>query len=354
MHCRIFDCRHRADLYGPTRRQVATERLHGAVKRRHMRPQTGTVSRTHQTKGYEKMKQKYIMMALAVALMMAAAPLVYSEGADDSSALTGDNVLDLTNDSAIVYVASGDGHSATFSVDLSTIPSGYSASSISWKLNDLDDGTTLVSFSDTTNTYTMTGVSSVTVYGKAVGTLEIEAYISGTNYYASGIVVVFSAPTETASTFYYFIKIYPGVYSYFNNENLPADVTQDEIQEGFWVSVTYNSQAFGSNNFNALTAFEYFCRQYDGWQFSASSYGWIDTFLGLGTYQGTNGSWIYWAQYHATSGSDAGWAFNNTTLAYITSVESQYIGLIFWESPSSSDMPAFPGLPNSDTLKFEA
>ncbi len=290
------------------------------------------------------MRFKYAFFAVIVALTIAAVPLFYSESADDSAALTGDNVLDLTNDSAIVYVASGDGHSATFSVDLSTIPSGYSASSISWKLNDLDDGTTLVSFSDTTDTYTMTGVSSVTVYGKAVGTLEIEAYISGTNYYASGIVVVFSAPTETASTFYYYIKIDSAVYSAHESEIvLPSGITEEKIQEGFWISASNDS---GSSDFNALTALQNYCTA-NNWQFSASSYGWIDTFLGLGTYEGTNGSWIYWAQYHASSGSNPSWVFNNTTLAYITSVDSQYIGMIFWESPNDSTMPDFPGLPAS-------
>lgn len=44
----------------------------------------------------------------------------------------------------------------------------------------------------------------------------------------------------------------------------------------------------------------------------------------------------YWAQYHLTN---EGWEFNNTTLQYITDVDSAYLGLIFWGSPNANTMP---------------
>lgn len=43
--------------------------------------------------------------------------------------------------------------------------------------------------------------------------------------------------------------------------------------------------------------------------------------------------------------SAAGWAFNNTTLEFITTAGESYIGMIFWGSPDAERAPDFPGYP---------
>lgn len=253
---------------------------------------------------------------------------------DESSALVGDNVLDLENDSAVLYLNGT--NSTTFTVKSDTIPANYSASDISWHLNNLDDGAQLVSFNEAGTQFTASGTSTVTVYAKALGSIEIVAEIAGTSYHASGVIVVFQSSGTQATEFNFFIKVdeNSGHTSNF------VDTGTQKINKGFWIKVKQGETNIALSDFTAFTALQWYCQQ-NSWDFDASSYGWINTFLGLGTYEGTNGSWIYWAQYHF-DGSE--WAFNNTTLNYISTVDSSYIALVFWESPSSSDLPELPGI----------
>lgn len=291
------------------------------------------------------------VFAVAVALLMAAALIPFGM-AGDSDSLTPNSNLQLNEPTTVIYVAAGANHSTTYSVKESTIPSGYSGSNVNWSLNDLDDGN-CVSFSDSENIYTATG-GSVTVYGKTVGSVELVAQITGSGltepYVASVVVVVFSSPTANATEFHFFFKIDPAGYAYAQQQGasvtLPAGKTMADFNNGFWVTV---KQSDVTGNFNALSALQWYLST-NQWSHSIGSSGWINQLLGLGTYAGTDSTYYYWAQYHAepASGNPGGtWAFNNTTLYYITSVDSSYIGLIFWGSPSSDDSPTFPGYPSA-------
>lgn len=270
--------------------------------------------------------------AALVAILMVSMTFAISID-DESSALVGDNVLDLEKDSAILYLNGT--NSTTFAVKSDSIPASYSASDISWHLNNLDDGAQLVSFNEAGTQFTASGTSTVTVYARALGSIEIVAEITGTDFYASGVIVVFQSPGTQATEFNFFIKV-DSATGYVPD----YDNSCGGINDGFWITVKQSETNIALSDFTAFTALQWYCSEND-WDFDASSYGWINTFLGLGTYQGNNGSWIYWAQYHF-DGSE--WAFNNTTLSYISTVDSSYIALVFWESPSSDDKPNLPGI----------
>lgn len=272
------------------------------------------------------------VVAVLTALLMVSMAFAISID-DESSALVGDNVLDFEKDSAILYLSNGS-NSTTFSVKDETIPTGYSASQITWHLNDLDDGAQLVSFNEEGTQFTVSGVSTVAVYAKALGSIEIVAEITGTDYHASGVIVVFQSSGTQATEFNFFIKVdkNSGYTSNFVNTR-----TQN-INDGFWITVKQSETSIALSDFTAFAALQWYCQQ-NSWDFNASSYGWIETFLGLGTYQGNNGSWIYWAQYHLEGNQ---WDFNNTTLDFISTVDSSYIALVFWESASSDARPVIP------------
>lgn len=273
-----------------------------------------------------------VVVALTALLMVSMAFAISID--DESSALVGDNVLDFEKDSAILYLSNGS-NTTTFSVKDGTIPAGYSASQITWHLNNLDDGAQLVSFDPDGTQFTASGTSTVAVYAKALGSIEIVAEIPGTDYHASGVIVVFQSPGTQATEFNFFIKVDP------STGHVPDyDSSYGNINTGFWITVRQSDTDIALSDFTAFTALQWYCSDND-WDFNASSYGWINTFLGLGTYEGTNGSWIYWAQYHFDGSK---WAFNNTTLNYISTVDSSYIALVFWESPSSDDKPDLPGI----------
>ncbi|MDC7951032.1 hypothetical protein PAA26_02970 [Methanomassiliicoccaceae archaeon COG_1] len=292
------------------------------------------------------MHKQWILPGLVAIIMVTCAfPFMASE---DSDALTGNSNLSLDKSSAVIYVTGGD-NSATFSLDSSTVPSGTSASRLRWKLNDIGDGNNLVSFSPTNgNTYTTTGYQA-TVYSKTgTGSIEVEVYIAGTtNYYASAVIVVFQSPGTPAETFHFFFQIKEDAYTHVQannsaNVNLPSGYTMAQFYTGFWVSVTKAQADPNNNGFTALSALQWYLTT-NGWSNSFGSYGWINQLLGLGTYSGDGGVWYYWAQYHAVGN---GWAFNNTTLGFITTVDQSYIGMIFWGSPDANTMPTpFPGIP---------
>lgn len=286
------------------------------------------------------MKSKIIFSVFVAILMVTTVASVFAP--DDSDALTGNSNMSLNSDRAIIYVASGDNHSFEFTASFTDMTAG----TISWKLNDLDDGTTLVSFSDTASTYTATG-TSVTVYGKAVGSIEIEAYLASdeVNYHASAVIVVLQSATTSTEVFHFWFQVDADAEEYVPlrgtiNNSLSAWET------GFWktVTVTDVQNEFGSDTeFNARNALQYLVDTTAGWSISFSSYGWINSFMEMGTYS-SGSTYYYWAQYHCGAG-DGSWAFNSTTLDFITTQDQCYIGMVFWGSPSSSAMPDLPSLP---------
>ena len=284
---------------------------------------------------------------VAILMVTCAVPFMASE---DSDALTQDSNMALNSDRAVIYVTSGSDHSFTFTAATTDGNTG----SIAWKLNDIGDGSNNVSFDDSTSTYTASG-SSATVYGKVAGSIEVEAYVVGdeANHCASAVVVVYPSPSTTTSVFHFFFQIDSTAYNYLVQEELidtpdgeailPSGYNMSQFNTGFWITVD-NSVAQLST-FNALTALQWYLTT-NGWDNTFSNYGWIEDLLGLSSYPGDGGVWYYWAQYHATgNGTDADWAFNNTTLEFITTAGESYIGMIFWGSPNASSMPDFPGYP---------
>ena len=277
-----------------------------------------------------------ILLSGLVAMLMVtcAVPFIASE---DSDALIG-NSADMSLDvgSAVVYV-SGTPDSVTLTI--STAPAGYDSANAFWDLNDLGDGTACVTLSSYSG-------SSVTVYAGTLGTadvksIEVVAYLG--NSHASAVIVVYPSPGTTATTFHYYLKVdtsaIPSGVTPQTTFNSNCPITYSQITSGVWIEVKQSSYT-GSDPWNAMSAFQWYCDTY-GISCTASE-GWINDILNLGTYSGNNGVWYYWAQYHADN--DA-WAFNNTTMTYITTVDSSYIGLIFWGSPNASTMPTFPGYP---------
>lgn len=291
------------------------------------------------------MKSNVILTGLVAILMVAC--VVPFATSDDSDALIGNSSdMSLNTNSAIIYVTGG-----TTSVDLTitAVPTGYNASSATWARNDIGDGIDAVALS-------ATGGSTITVTandlnGSSVKSVEVVATIMVVDedteeevaHTASAVIVVYPSPSTTATSFHYYVKI--------DQSAIPAGVspqttgftdnhTISDFYNGFWIEVKQSQ--FNGTDWNAMTAFQWYCNTY-GWNCSASG-GWISTILNLGTYSGDNGVWNYWAQYHAVGNS---WAFNNTTMNYMTSASDSYIGLIFWGSPDANTMPDFPGYPQA-------
>ncbi len=293
------------------------------------------------------MDKKLIAIFVAVAMLSLTLPFVASE---DSNALVEAHNMSLNSDRAVLYVASGEDHSFTFTASFTD----GSSNTISWKLNDLDDGVNVVSFSDIDTVTTATG-NSVTVYGKNVGSIEVEAYVEGneTTYCVSAVVLVRAAATATATEFNFWFQVYGADAKSYAEKGISAiSENLDTWIEGFWVTVT-QSQVLDTERdeptteFNAKTALEYIVETHSEWQVKFSNYGWIDTFMGLGTYA-SGSTYYYWAQYHL--GSDGAWEFNNSTLEFIDTQDHAYLGLIFWGSPDASTMPPSPSLPVSEHL----
>lgn len=288
---------------------------------------------------------------VAILMVTCAVPFMASE---DSDALTQDSNMALNSDRAIIYIAAGSDHSFTFTAETTDGNTG----SIAWKLNAIGDGSNNVSFSDTENTYTASG-SSATVYGKVKGSIEVEAYVVGdeANHRASAVVVVLDSASATTDVFYFYFKVQDdenqvtnGYVNQYGNPTINGALST--WNGGFWVTVTQAQvvAAHPSWSFNAKTALDYIVENTTGWAINYSNYGWINTFMGLGTYghdiydedeQYVSTTYYYWAQYHCAAG-DGSWAFNNTTLEFITTQDHAYIGMVFWGSPSANDMPELP------------
>ena len=314
--------------------------------------------------GAIEMNRKTVIISGLVAVLMVtcAVPFMASE---DSDALTWNSNLNLNVTSAVIYVdANSADHTFTFTVV--DAPAGTQANDIHWHFEDLEDGLNIAHFTGL-DPYQTTGFSA-TVYansvatGKTASSIEVVAYIDSTHY-ASAVVVVYPSESTTTTVFHYYFKVDQTAITYLLlNEDITYDDLafdppgESEIYAGFWVTVALEDTELDASDFNALSALEWYLTE-EGWDNDIGSYGWINTLLGLGSYQGPDhydnqnnyigSTWYYWAQYHATgNGTSATWVFNNTTLEFITTVEESYIGLIFWGSPDANTVPTpFPGYP---------
>lgn len=294
------------------------------------------------------MKEKAtILLSGLVAILMVACAVPFM-ASDDSDALIGNTTgMSLNTDSAVLYKTGG---TSSIQLSISQYISGDNPSAAAWSLNDLDDGTTFVQLSDTTG-------SSITVSVNANATItdamSVEVVAAIGTHHASAVIVVYPSPSTTTTVFHYYFKIDSAAYDDVYNAGLietqsgeailPSGYDMSDFNTGFWVTVD-NSIAQLST-FNALTALQWYLNT-NGWSNHFSNYGWIEDLLGLDSYPGDGGVWYYWAQYHATgNGTAAEWAFNNTTLEFITTAGESYIGMIFWGSPDAEHAPDFPGYP---------
>lgn len=254
----------------------------------------------------------------------------------------------LNKDSAVIYTT---GTPTSVDLWIASTPTGVSPSGAVWTLHDLDDGTTFVSLINN-NDGTYTVAAGTLPQGKTVATIEIVVTITvgDTTYTASAVIVVYLSASTPATSFHYYFKIDSTAYNYLvdnyiiSGATLPSGYNISDFNTGFWVTVTQTQTGLSDANFNALTALQWYFTQ-NGWSNHFSNYGWIEDLLGLESYPGSGGVWYYWAQYHAVSGSPDDWAFNNTTLEFITTAGESYIGMIFWGSPDANTMPSFPGYP---------
>lgn len=282
-----------------------------------------------------KVSNKLGVGLIAVLMICCAFPFLEN---DDTVALTGNSEgMSLNTESEVIYV-SGTPNSTTLTV--STTLSGVDVSQAVWTVKDLDDGTDCVSLSVTSGSTTTVSAVAFTD-GASVKTVEVVATV-GTNY-ASAVIVVYPNTTDTAQVFHFYVKIDESALQQISDS--PQAVAElDSIKAGMWISVAKTDfEASNTSTWNAMNAFIWYCATHN-WDCHIGSTGWIDKVLGLGTYEGENDAWIYWAQYHANGNE---WVFNNTTMAYITSVGSCYIGLIFWSSPDADTMPTFPSYPTN-------
>lgn len=278
-----------------------------------------------------------ILLSGLVAMLMVtcAVPFMASE---DSDALIGNTTgMSLNTNSAVLYKTGG---TSSIQLSISQYISGDNPSAAGWSLNDLDDGTTFVQLSSNTGSSITVSVNPNVTIDDA---MSVEVVASIGTHHASAVIVAYPSPGTTATTFHYYFKIDADAIDYLINDNQITSSTLDfptfpqgcDIYDGFWVTVTKTQTGLSDANFNALTALQWYLNYY-GWSNHFSNYGWIQDLLGLDSYPGDGGVWYYWAQYHLTND---GWEFNNTTLQYITDVDSAYIGMIFWGSPSAEDMP---------------
>lgn len=285
---------------------------------------------------------------VAILMVTCAVPFMASE---DSDALTGNSPgMALNKDSAVIYTT---GTPTSVDLWIASTPTGVSSSGAVWDFNDLDDGTAFVSLTNN-NDGTYTVAAGTLPQNKTVATVEVVVTITvgDTTYTASAVIVVYLSASTPATSFHYYFKIDSSAIDHLIDSEqidedtvlLPTLPSGCDIYSGFWVTVTQTQTGLSDANFNALTALQWYFTQ-NGWSNHFSNYGWIEDLLGLESYPGDDGVWYYWAQYHAVSGSPDAWAFNNTTLEFITTAGESYIGMIFWGSPNSSSVPSFPGYP---------
>lgn len=287
--------------------------------------------------------QKATIISGLIAIIMVTCALPFT-ASEDSDALIGNTEgMSLNVDSAVLYQTGG-----TSSVQLSITQTlaGDVAGDATWYLHDIDDGTSFVQLSNTSGASVTVSVTSL-AEGVNVASVEVVANIG--NHHASAVIVVYPSPGTPAETFHYYFKIDDEAVQHLIQTGQITDNTivypngDYDFATGFWVEVTKAQTGLSAANFNALSALQWYLNTH-GWSNSFGSYGWINQLLGLGTYPGDNGVWYYWAQYHAVGN---GWAFNNTTLGFITTVDQSYIGMIFWGSPNAETMPTpFPGIPS--------
>lgn len=286
--------------------------------------------------------QKATIISGLIAIIMVTCALPFT-ASEDSDALIGNTEgMSLNVDSAVLYQTGG---TSNVQLSITQTLAGDVASDATWYLHDIDDGTSFVQLSNTSGASVTVSVTSL-AEGVNVASVEVVANIG--NHHASAVIVVYPSPGTPAETFRFFFQIKEDAYAHVQannsaNVNLPSGYTMAQFYTGFWVSVTKAQADPNNNGFTALSALQWYLNTH-GWSNSFGSYGWINQLLGLGTYPGDNGVWYYWAQYHAVGN---GWAFNNTTLGFITTVDQSYIGMIFWGSPNAETMPTpFPGIPS--------
>ena len=294
------------------------------------------------------MNNKFISALVVIMMVATVVPLMAPSEESDAVPAQGVN-MSLNTDRAIVYIASGTGHSHTFTASFTDSYTGE----ITWEVHPLGMGY-LVSFDDTNNVYTTTG-NSATIYGKIKGYVQIDAYATNdqSNHNVSVIVRVLDAPNAAATEFYFWFQV-DGTDS--NIDDYIDDYGNSCIQSnrsvwkaGFWLKVTAAEvqSYFHTSDFNAKLALQYLVSTNTNWDITFSTGGWITNFMGLGTYSIPNPDvpgakyYYYWAQYHCQS-ADGSWGFNNYTLESLTTQEYEFIGMVFWCSPSSSDTPALP------------
>ena len=299
-------------------------------------------------------KSMTITIASAVVALMVILCAVPLAGTEDSDALTGDSNLSLNAQHVVLYTQSTTQNSFNFTVDFSECTS--EATSVVWSTNTIGSPQATVSFSNVTGT-------SATVTATGVGSIEIVATADANNY-ASAVVAVQTSPNASATEFNFYIKIDTSAVDYTSSLIVPSNLTLTQLNNGFWLTVTQaevTARYGGDTEFNALTALRCAVAAQNElidamnlgdvavyWDCDVSDYGWFNTFLGLGTYSGDNGTWIYWAQYHGVQNSTGAWSwsFNNYVFGDLSTVEYEYIGMIFWPSPSDMSVPTpFPTLP---------
>ena len=283
-----------------------------------------------------KYRISVVAALIAILLLCVSSPI----GLDDDSDATAS--LSLNTESAVLYLSGGTNQIILEVTD-------PTPGTITWQKIDIDDGLNVVSLVTDPNDST-----KATATAGETGSIKIVA-TSSTGATASAIIVVFSSPGTSTDVFHFWIQIDELDFEAAVNSNsldvtLPALPPGFDFFDGFWITVDNNVENIA--NFNAFTALERAC-QLKGWDFDAQQSGWINTFLNLGTYSGEGGSWVYWVQYHLNLASNT-WDFNNVTLGYMTTVEEQYVGMIFRESTSpDSNGVAVPELPNgANTLSL--
>jgi len=295
------------------------------------------------------MKSKMIMASLlAILMVVTVVPMTFSE---DSDALTGDSNISLNAQHVNLYTDSPTQSSFEFTVDLTHSTS--QSTDVTWTTNAIGTPQATVQLSATTG-------NSITVTGTGAGTIEIVATVDSQNY-ASAVVAV-QTGYAPATSFTFYIQVDPAVSSYYSNIIIPSNTSISALNAGITMTVTkaqVEARYGTGTTFNALNALNCALAAQNDiidqtitdpdarvyWQSNISAYGWINTFLGLGSYPGPSGSWIYWAQYHGVYDDDDeewSWAFNNYGLYDITTDEYENFGLIFWASPATMDVPAYP------------